>query len=126
MIETCTYLKVLKRIVQVLMFGPLWLKCISVEWMLVTINFVLNNLGIQFIKFLTYLNKFIGVFALNGLLYVMGGKNTSENDSELESAEVFDPNTNTWTLLSTSINCKTCFSYCYVLNNDLKYYRNKP
>ena len=49
---------------------------------------------------LNYVFK-IGVVALNGLLYVMGGKFGS---THLNSVEIYNPNTNTWELVEYSIN----------------------
>lgn len=39
-----------------------------------------------------------GVVALNGLLYVGGG---NDGASDLATMEVYDPSTNTWSMLST-------------------------
>lgn len=44
---------------------------------------------------------FIGVVALDGLLYVVGGDDGASN---LSSVEIYNPNTNSWSILSTSMN----------------------
>lgn len=41
---------------------------------------------------------FLGVVALNGLLYVVGG---DDGSSSLASVEVYSPRTDTWTTLPT-------------------------
>ena len=41
---------------------------------------------------------FLGVVALNGLLYVVGG---DDGTSNLASVEVYNPKTNSWSLLPT-------------------------
>lgn len=42
-----------------------------------------------------------GVVALDGLLYVIGGNDGASN---LASVEIYDPDTNSWSMLSTSMN----------------------
>ncbi|KAL5238879.1 hypothetical protein ACI65C_006289 [Semiaphis heraclei] len=42
------------------------------------------------------------VVALDGLLYVMGGRNL--DSTHIDSVEIYNPNTNTWKLMESSIN----------------------
>lgn len=43
----------------------------------------------------------LGVVALNGLLYVVSG---NDEDNFLHSTECYNPNTNTWTVVTASMN----------------------
>lgn len=43
----------------------------------------------------------IGVVALDGLLYAVGGR---DKNSFFDSVEVYNPITNSWTMLGTSMN----------------------
>jgi len=44
----------------------------------------------------------IAVVALDGLLYVMGG--TDKDETYLDSLEIYNPKTNTWKLMESSLN----------------------
>jgi len=58
-----------------------------------------NNYNLKkiFLMNLLKLNRIfnIGVVTFNGLLYVMGG---FDGSTRLDSMEIYDPNTNTWTM----------------------------
>ena len=45
----------------------------------------------------------IGVVALNGLLYVVGGDDETSN---LDAVECYNPKTKTWTMVTSSMNDK--------------------
>ena len=54
-----------------------------------------------FMHFVTYSTDLIlGVASLNGLLYVVGGDDGSSN---LHSVEYYNPATDTWTLIKTTM-----------------------
>jgi len=43
----------------------------------------------------------LGVVALDGLLYVIGG---NDGSTDLDSVEIYNPITNTWTMITASMN----------------------
>jgi len=52
-----------------------------------------------------YNTFYIGVVALDGLLYVFGG----ERESILRTVEIYDPHTNTWTMEKLSGSGRTFY-----------------
>lgn len=86
------FIKVLRFIDQVLEFGHLLLICICAVIILVV---VLKKS--VFTSILKYFNCFLnaGVFTLDGRLYVIGGK---QNSTILNSVEIYNPDTNTWSM----------------------------
>lgn len=54
-----------------------------------------------------------GVVALNGLLYVVGGNDGASN---LDSVEVYNPNTDSWSWLTASMNTERSFAGVVVIN----------
>lgn len=82
--------------------------------MLVIINFI-------FLYKLYFEKKFIeckyifniGVIALDGLLYVVGGDDGASN---LASVEMYNPNTNTWSMLAVSMNIGRSYAGVVVID----------
>lgn len=55
----------------------------------------------------------VGVVALEGLLYVVGGDDGASN---LASIEIYNPNTNTWSMLTTSMNIGRSYAGVVVID----------
>jgi len=55
----------------------------------------------------------IGVIALDGLLYVVGGDDGASN---LASIEIYNPNTNTWSMLTASMNIGRSYAGVVVID----------
>lgn len=88
--------------------------CICVEETLVSIiifNFLLAIFFKKHIKFKLCPN--IGVIALDGLLYVVGGDDGASN---LASIEIYNPNTNTWSMLTASMNIGRSYAGVVVID----------
>jgi len=58
------------------------------------------------------------VVALDGLLYVVGGDDGASN---LPSVEIYNPNTNTWSMLTTSMNIGRSYSGVVVIDKPLHF-----
>ena len=57
-----------------------------------------------------------GVISVNGLLYVCGGDDSNQN---LNSVEVYNPKTDTWTLLPAQMGVGRSYSGVVVLDKKL-------
>lgn len=67
----------------------------------------------HFVYFIKFIYSYLGVVSLNGLLYVVG----EEDESNIYSAEIFNPKTNTWTMLTSNMDiCRTIFGGAVVVN----------
>lgn len=55
----------------------------------------------------------IGVIALDGLLYVVGGDDGASN---LASIEIYNPNTNSWSMLTASMNIGRSYAGVVVID----------
>ncbi|XP_029345540.1 kelch-like protein 2 isoform X2 [Acyrthosiphon pisum] len=63
-----------------------------------------------------------GVAVLNGLLYVVGG--CDKNVPSLDSAEFYNPNTNTWTMVTTRLNKSRTFFGVVAIDRS-RYFKTK-
>ncbi|XP_060879864.1 ring canal kelch homolog isoform X2 [Metopolophium dirhodum] len=63
-----------------------------------------------------------GVTVLNGLLYVVGG--CDKNTPSLDSAEFYNPNTNTWTMVTALLNVSRTFFGAVAIDRS-RYFKTK-